>query len=85
VTNLRNEPVEISNVVCLHLLPYLDGQHNHADLKRLIKHGMGKKYRLDTNQNGQQMTLSDEQQDELFQHVLDNSLQLLNRAALFIQ
>ncbi|MEK7991125.1 MAG: class I SAM-dependent methyltransferase [Thiotrichaceae bacterium] len=85
VTNLRNEPVEISNVLCLHLLPYLDGQHNHADLKRLIKHGMGKKYRLDVNLDGQDMMLSDEQQDELFQHALDNSLQLLNRAALFIQ
>ncbi|WP_353572517.1 methyltransferase domain-containing protein [Candidatus Albibeggiatoa sp. nov. BB20] len=85
ITNLRNEPVEISNVICHHLLPYLDGQHNHSDLKRLIQHSMGKKYRLDVSREGQNVELSEKQKQELFQRALNNSLQLLNRAALFIQ
>ncbi|MCV6636520.1 class I SAM-dependent methyltransferase [Candidatus Albibeggiatoa sp. nov. NOAA] len=86
VTNLRNEPVDISsNVICLHLLPYLDGQHNQSDLKRLIQYGIDqKKYRLDVNRDGQQVELSEEQKQDLFQRVLNNSLHLLAHAALIL-
>ncbi len=86
VTNLRNEPVEINDVVCLYLLPYLDGQHNQTDLKRLIQHGMDtQKYRLDVSRNGQNVELSTEEKQVLFQQVLENSLQSLAKAALLMQ
>ena len=86
VTNLRNEPIEVSNALCLHLLPYLDGQYNYSDLERLIQHGLDQnKYQLDINQGGQNINLSDKQKQELFKHVLNSNLQLLARAAVFMK
>jgi methyltransferase-like protein/ubiquinone/menaquinone biosynthesis C-methylase UbiE len=85
VTNLRNEPVEINDTVCLHLLPYLDGQHNFSDLKHLIEYGMGRKYHLDVTQNGEAVTLPEEQKQALLQNVLKTNLQALSQVALLIQ
>jgi len=86
ITNLRNEPVEVSNALCLHLLPYLDGQHNYSDLEHLIQHGLDqKKYQLDVNQSGQDINLSDKQKKELFKHVLNSNLKLLTRTAVLVK
>lgn len=85
VTNLRHEPVDINNALCLHLLPYLDGQHNQTDLIHLIQQGLDhKKYQLDVNQNGKPATLSTEQKQEIFKQALANNLQLISQAALLV-
>jgi methyltransferase-like protein/SAM-dependent methyltransferase len=87
VTNLQNLPVKIDNPLCRELLPYLDGQHQHSDLLQILQLGLNAgHYELHAVQaDGIRLELPPAHLPQLLIPALENSLQLLSKAALLIK
>jgi methyltransferase-like protein/2-polyprenyl-3-methyl-5-hydroxy-6-metoxy-1,4-benzoquinol methylase len=87
VTNLRCEWFTIKNQVCLYLLPYLDGKHDHTALLGLLN-DLLKTGQLTLNvkhqETGEPLILSENNKHDILRQLLDDSLQKLAEVALLI-
>ncbi|MDM8565530.1 class I SAM-dependent methyltransferase [Candidatus Halobeggiatoa sp. HSG11] len=87
ITNLRSEWLIMQNVVCLHLLPYLDGRHSHADLLNLLENWVAEdKLSLNiTNQKtGEPLTLTESNRQEVLNKLLIETLNFTAKTGLLI-
>lgn len=87
ITNLRSEWSIIENAVCIHLLPYLDGRHSHADLLNLLENWIkdGKLSLNITNQKtGEALTLTDTNRHEVLNKLLMETLNFAAKTALLV-
>jgi len=89
VPNLRCELLNIQNIVCLWILPLLDGQHDRAGLlQQLTEWVQAGQLQLNTTdaQTGTLRPLSVAEVDaQVLSNVLDEALQVLAQAALLEQ
>jgi len=87
VTNRRCEWIKIDNVVCLSLLPHLDGNHNHAALVGLLRDWLKQgKFALNIKNQAtnEPLTLTDEQERELLGKLLNDALRAIAQVALLV-
>lgn len=85
ISNLRCESLTVNNQICLKLLPYLDGKHDHPMLISLLKEwldqGLLKLQANQTNSN-KAVNLTDEATGRILTQVLNESLLFIAKAGL---
>jgi len=84
ITNLRCDMVFVENVICLHLLPYLDGTRDHEALLALLLQWVkaGTLKLKISSENEEIAELDDGQMRNLMKQLLEEALTLLAQTAL---
>ncbi|OQW94974.1 MAG: hypothetical protein BWK79_03985 [Beggiatoa sp. IS2] len=85
VTNLRCESLNIANVLCLQLLPHLDGTRDRTALLELVKTWIKQEIIvINVQQENREIKLVAGEMEELLPSILEEALHLIARSSLLM-
>lgn len=85
VTNLRCESLNMANVLCLQLLPHLDGTRDRVALLELVKTWIKQEViTVNIQQEGREIKLRAGEMEELLPSILEEALHLMARSSLLV-